>query len=217
MFKRKNLFDSESPQALFEKEESVNHQSSRANYSDSLHSSYPTKEEAFSEPTSVSIPPSSREELESSPEHSQHQGPNLYSNTSWEQQDAFTPPNQMSMEKPETTLGKGVHFKGTLSFKRLLRIDGTFEGELISEGKVLIGPTGVVKSNISMTEAIIEGYVEGNITAKERLEIRGEAQVHGNIIARVLSVDEGATIAGHVHVTPHRDEKTKIEESDSKD
>lgn len=216
MFKRKNLFDSESPQALFEKEETASHQPPRTNYSDSLHNSYSTKEEVFSEPPSSPLPPSIREEQDNSSDHSQQQGPNLYSNTSWEQQDAFTPPNQMSMEKPETTLGKGVHFKGTLSFKRLLRIDGTFEGELISEGKVLIGPTGVVKSNISMTEAIIEGYVEGNITAKERLEIRGEAQVHGNIIARVLSVDEGATIAGHVHVTPHRDEKAKTEEADSK-
>src|SRR5947209_20556868 len=45
----------------------------------------------------------------------------------------------MLKEEPETTLGEGVTFKGELTFERLLRIDGTFEGELLSQGKVIIG------------------------------------------------------------------------------
>jgi cytoskeletal protein CcmA (bactofilin family) len=213
MFKRKTLFETEAPQALFEKEEPKTQKSGRPGYSNNHHSSYGVKiEEPYSEP------PSSSTELENNNELSPLKQTNLYNNPSWEsQEESFTPPNQMSVEKPETTLGKGVHFKGTLSFKRLLRIDGTFEGELISDGKVIIGPTGVVKSNITMTEAIIEGYVEGNITAKDRLEIRGEAQVHGNIIAKVLSIDEGATIAGHVHVTPNKEDRQKTEEANEKE
>ena len=105
-------------------------------------------------------------------------------------------------EEPETTLGEGVVFKRTLNFKRYLRVDGTFEGELISDGKLIIGPKGVVKSNLKMHEVIVEGYVEGSVEVEERIELRGDAQIHGDITARSLSVDDGVTIIGHVCVKP---------------
>jgi cytoskeletal protein CcmA (bactofilin family) len=111
-------------------------------------------------------------------------------------------PFQPSMkEEPETTLGEGVVFRGELSFERLLRIDGIFEGELISKGKVIVGPTGRVKANLNLREAIIEGRVEGNISVEEKLELRGEAVVIGNIEAKLFSSDFGVTIKGHVQVT----------------
>ncbi|SCA64138.1 Uncharacterized protein SCG7086_CF_00020 [Chlamydiales bacterium SCGC AG-110-P3] len=107
----------------------------------------------------------------------------------------------LSAEEPDTTLGEGVVFKGELTFKRLLRIDGQFEGDLVSDGKLIVGPTGIVKSNVRMHEAIIEGRVEGNITVQERLELRCNAQVIGDIKAKQLSVDEGVSIVGHVAVS----------------
>lgn len=109
-----------------------------------------------------------------------------------------------SKEEIETTLGEGVTFRGELTFERLLRIDGTFEGELISQGKIIVGPKGRVKANISLREAIIEGRVEGNITVEERLELRAEAIVMGNVRAKILTVDEGVTLVGHVEVCASR-------------
>jgi cytoskeletal protein CcmA (bactofilin family) len=108
----------------------------------------------------------------------------------------------LNEEAPETTLGVGVTFRGQLSFERFLRIDGSFEGELLSQGKVVVGPTGKVKANLNLREAIIEGTVEGNITVQEKLELRSEAVVKGDIRAKSLCVDEGVSIAGHVTVTP---------------
>lgn len=108
-------------------------------------------------------------------------------------------------ETPETTLGVGVTFRGQLSFERFLRIDGSFEGELLSQGKVVVGPTGKVKANLNLREAIIEGVVEGNITVQEKLELRGEAVVKGDIQSKSLCVDEGVTITGYVLVTPKSD------------
>ena len=108
-------------------------------------------------------------------------------------------------EEPETTLGQGVVFKGELCFENLLRIDGEFHGDLCSKGKLVIGASGIVKSNIKLREAIIEGYVEGNLDVEERVELRGNAQVHGDIQTKFLSVDEGVTIIGSVMVTPHED------------
>lgn len=108
----------------------------------------------------------------------------------------------LTEETPETTLGAGVTFRGQLSFERFLRIDGSFEGELLSQGKVVVGPTGKVKANLNLREAIIEGCVDGNITVQEKLELRGAAVVKGDILARSLCVDEGVSISGQVIVTP---------------
>lgn len=109
--------------------------------------------------------------------------------------------NVMKEEAPETTLGEGVTFRGELSFERLLRIDGTFEGELLSQGKVVVGPKGVVKANLVLREAVVEGVIEGDVTVQEKLELRGEASVKGDIQAKTLCVDEGVSIEGHVKVS----------------
>jgi cytoskeletal protein CcmA (bactofilin family) len=101
---------------------------------------------------------------------------------------------------PETILGEKVSVKGTLTFDRLLRIDGSFEGELISDGKLIVGPTGSVKANINLKEAYIAGKIEGDISVKEKLVLRGRAEVLGNITAPILSVDEGVSIVGQISV-----------------
>lgn len=120
------------------------------------------------------------------------------------------PHHFMKEEDPETTLGEGVTFRGELSFERLLRIDGSFEGELLSQGKVIVGPKGKVKANLSLREAIIEGNVEGNIVVQEKLELRGEACVKGDIKAKSLCVDEGVRLIGHVNVVPDPSDETPL-------
>lgn len=129
--------------------------------------------------------------------------PNLFNDrrtTSYNPEKPSHPLQKMLSEEPETTLGIGVTFRGELSFERFLRIDGTFEGELLSNGKVIVGASGVVKADLALKEAIIEGKVIGNITVQERLDLRGDAVVEGNIEAKFLSVEEGVKIKGHVHV-----------------
>lgn len=102
--------------------------------------------------------------------------------------------------EPETTVGEKVRIKGTLQFEHFLRIDGHFEGELLSDGKLVVGPTGVVKADIAMKEAIIEGEVEGDLLV-ERVELRRRAQIKGNITAGAISVDEGVIINGQVSIS----------------
>jgi cytoskeletal protein CcmA (bactofilin family) len=108
----------------------------------------------------------------------------------------------LSAEQPETVLGEGVCFKGELSFKRYLCINGEFEGELTSKGKLKVGKTGVVRSNLRLCSAIIEGRIEGDIVVEDLLELRGTAQVYGNISARYLRVDDGVTLCGHIKINP---------------
>lgn len=110
------------------------------------------------------------------------------------------------IDEPETIIGKEVSIKGELSFDKLLRIDGRFEGTLVSNGKLIVGPTGYVKSDINLEEAYISGKVEGDITIKQRLVLRGRAEIYGNITAQTISVDEGVTIVGQLCVTPEKKE-----------
>ncbi|AAF39387.1 polymer-forming cytoskeletal family protein [Chlamydia muridarum str. Nigg] len=103
-------------------------------------------------------------------------------------------------EEPETTLGEGVSFKGELTFERLLRIDGNFEGILVSKGKIIVGPRGYVKANIDLEEAVIAGVVEGNITVTGKVSLQGNAMVTGDIQAGSLCVDEGVRLCGYVSI-----------------
>jgi cytoskeletal protein CcmA (bactofilin family) len=103
-------------------------------------------------------------------------------------------------EEPETTIADGITIKGSIEFKKILRIDGVFEGELISSGKLIVGPTGVVKANITLEEAFISGRVEGNITVTSRLCLRGRASIQGDIQAPLLSIDEGVSLKGSLTV-----------------
>ncbi|MBS0615736.1 MAG: polymer-forming cytoskeletal protein [Verrucomicrobia bacterium] len=111
------------------------------------------------------------------------------------------PPPPLEIEEPETIIGENVSLKGTLSFQKMIQIDGTFEGEIESQGKIIIGPHGYVKAHLNLQEAFIAGKVEGDITVKERLVLRGRAEVRGNITAPLISVDEGVSIIGQVYVT----------------
>lgn len=113
----------------------------------------------------------------------------------------------------ETILSSGVHVKGELSFEKQLRIQGTFEGNLQANGKVIIDPKGVVKGNILVEEAEIFGTVIGNVTVK-KLIIGSEANISGDIKSELLTVHQGASFSGYLEVnksttsqkTPHSNE-----------
>lgn len=210
MFKRyKNPFEKELSNPLFEKESPPQqHPSSNRSTPYSTESvNYGAKE----------VPPRVFDESQvQTPRHSFHSNfePQTEKNEPLTPEAPNTTPPQRKIptpsiansllmnDDPDTTIGEGVTFKGELTFDKLLRIDGHFEGDLLSEGKLIIGPRGVVKSNVQMREAVIEGILEGNITVTDRIELRDSATVMGNIKARYISVDEGVTIIGHVSVKP---------------
>ncbi|HVX00488.1 MAG TPA: polymer-forming cytoskeletal protein [Candidatus Babeliaceae bacterium] len=102
---------------------------------------------------------------------------------------------------PEMAIGASVTVIGKIVFQREIHIEGVFEGEFEGNGKIIIGPEGFVKADIDVQEAEISGKVEGNITVKHRLILRGNAEVKGNITAPRLTVDEGVSIIGQVYVT----------------
>jgi cytoskeletal protein CcmA (bactofilin family) len=99
----------------------------------------------------------------------------------------------------ETLIGQDSLFKGDLTSKRVVRIDGIVEGNVQADS-LIIGKTGSVKGDISVREVEVDGSVEGNIKAEEAVEIRPEGAVEGDIHTVKLIISEGALFAGHSYM-----------------
>ncbi len=187
MFKKASKSPFDDVQTLYDEETSAHH----SGFSYQRNERLDTPPSLFDSPKSMEPRPIEARPLPSFEEPSQTWSANQNSNE-------LAP---LFAEEPETTLGEGVSFKGELTFERLLRIDGFFEGSLVSKGKIIIGPKGHVKADIHLQEAIIEGTLEGNLTIAGKVELRGGAVVKGDIQAGSLCVDEGVKLLGYVAVS----------------
>ena len=101
-----------------------------------------------------------------------------------------------------TLISSGTTLKGDVKSETDLRIDGTIQGNVICSSKVIIGPSGHVEGNIEGAHADVTGKVTGNITVKELLQLRGESNVHGNLIAAKLQIDPTAVFNGKCQMGP---------------
>jgi cytoskeletal protein CcmA (bactofilin family) len=97
-----------------------------------------------------------------------------------------------------TIIGPGCQIKGDLSLDGGLRIDGTVEGNVKAGGPMTVGSEGkIIAPKIDVRSATIGGYVEGDITAPEKLHLEPSAHIVGNIITKVLVIEEGAKFQGN--------------------
>jgi cytoskeletal protein CcmA (bactofilin family) len=103
--------------------------------------------------------------------------------------------------KPEVFLGKGCKIVGTLTFAGPAEIEGTIEGEIIAQDRLIIGESAIIKGKISGTEIIVKGDVNGDINANKRLSLRRPAKIVGNIGSNVLSIEEGVAFEGKCAMT----------------
>jgi cytoskeletal protein CcmA (bactofilin family) len=78
-----------------------------------------------------------------------------------------------------------------------IRIDGTLKGNLITKGKVVIGPTGKVKGEVECKNSEISGVIEGKITVNQLLNLKSSSKILGDIITAKLSIEPGAVFTGH--------------------
>ena len=103
---------------------------------------------------------------------------------------------------PQSTVGlvgylyKGSRVTGQLSFQGPARIDGKVDGEINCQGTLTIGEEAEVKAKITAQVVIIRGRVEGNVTAKERIELLAPARLIGNIDAPRLIITAGVVLHG---------------------
>ena len=101
-----------------------------------------------------------------------------------------------------TVIGPDASFKGELSFEKGLRLQGKFEGEIKTGGRLHVAKEAKMQANVEAAAIIIEGDVHGNLTASDRIELKQSARYEGDLSASKLVVDEGAVFSGHVSVGP---------------
>ena len=97
--------------------------------------------------------------------------------------------------------GKSVVIKGELSCSEDLYIDGQVEGTINPKGnRLTIGPNGRVKANVNASAVVVQGKLEGNIQASDRVDLKQSAVVTGDIATQRISIDEGAFFKGGVNI-----------------
>ncbi|MFY9976948.1 MAG: polymer-forming cytoskeletal protein [Candidatus Sulfotelmatobacter sp.] len=98
-------------------------------------------------------------------------------------------------------IGKSVVIKGELSGSEDLFLDGLVEGTIALKGNSLtVGPNGQVKASIDAKGVVVQGKLEGNIQASDRVELRKSANVTGDIATQRISIEEGAFLKGKVDI-----------------
>ena len=94
-------------------------------------------------------------------------------------------------------VGSGTAITGEATFKSLLRIDGKFSGRVASPtGTLIVGAGGVVDANIEVSIATIQGTVNGDIIATQRIELGRAGKLNGNIQTPSLMIEQGAVFEG---------------------
>jgi cytoskeletal protein CcmA (bactofilin family) len=96
-----------------------------------------------------------------------------------------------------TLISAGTTFQGDVISDNDLRIDGTINGNIRCNAKIIVGPTGFVDGNIEGQQADITGKVKGNIIVKDLLQLKGEGNIQGNITAGKLQIDPTTTFNGY--------------------
>jgi cytoskeletal protein CcmA (bactofilin family) len=98
-------------------------------------------------------------------------------------------------------IGKSVVVKGELSGSEDLYVDGQVEGSIALKGNSLtVGPNGQVKASVDAKGVVVQGKLEGNIQATDRVDLRKSAIVTGDISAQRISIEEGAYLKGKVEI-----------------
>ena len=93
-------------------------------------------------------------------------------------------------------LSSDVEIKGTVKFTNDLVVDGKIEGEIFSEGNLIVGENARIKAEVKTSTVIVYGKVHGNLTATDRIELKASAEVIGDIKAKTLSIEAGAIFVG---------------------
>jgi len=96
-----------------------------------------------------------------------------------------------------SVIDHGCELEGHLNFAGTLVLNGKFQGEINSGGTLLIGEKGELHANACVGVIIVGGTVNGNITARERVELRSSARIFGDIVTPVLVLEEGVVFDGH--------------------
>jgi cytoskeletal protein CcmA (bactofilin family) len=124
----------------------------------------------------------------------------------------YTPVKPATSPMDQANIGRSVVIKGEVTGAESLFIDGRIEGTINFTGnRVTVGRNGNVAANIVAKEVVIMGKVQGNVDCADRLDIRSEGALSGDVITHRISIEEGAVLKGgvEVRVPDKKEQKTQ--------
>ncbi len=104
-------------------------------------------------------------------------------------------------EEINAFVGKGVSFKGVISYNGTVRIDGTLDGEIHTEGVLLVGEDAVLTAKITAGTVVCKGKITGDISAREKVKLRSPAVVNAGVKAPLISMEEGVVFNGSLEMS----------------
>jgi cytoskeletal protein CcmA (bactofilin family) len=114
---------------------------------------------------------------------------------------APAPRNAVLNNQEQATIGKSLIIKGEVTGSESLYIDGRVEGAINLPGnRVTVGRNGQVQANINAKEVVILGKVKGNVTASDRVDIRNEGSLTGDVVCQRISIEDGAYFKGGIDI-----------------
>lgn len=130
---------------------------------------------------------------------------------------SYTPVKSASSPVEQATIGRSLIIKGDVSGAESLFIDGRIEGTInFPEHRVTVGRSGNVAANITAKEVVIMGKVQGNVDCEDRLDIRSEGVLSGDVTTHRISVEEGAILKGGIEVRNPEGKKAETKHESSK-
>ena len=110
------------------------------------------------------------------------------------------PAAAVSAPKQSATIGPSMTIKGEIRAREELLVDGEVEGLLESQSLLTVGPNGKVRGNIKAREVAIFGSVRGNVIVTEKIAIREQGSLIGDIKGAGISIDDGAYFKGSIDI-----------------
>ena len=116
----------------------------------------------------------------------------------------------------QATIGKSLVIKGEVTGSESLYIDGRVEGSInLAGNRVTVGRNGVGAANINAREIVVLGKVRGNLTASDRVDIRSDGSLTGDVVAARISIEDGAFFKGGIDIRKGGQPGTKEESKSS--
>lgn len=97
-------------------------------------------------------------------------------------------------------LGPDVVIKGTLKVRETLHFNATLEGKIISDSQLTVAEQAVITGDISAGIVTLHGRVRGNVSATSRAELKAGGELHGDLTARRVEMEEGSTFVGQARI-----------------
>jgi cytoskeletal protein CcmA (bactofilin family) len=116
-------------------------------------------------------------------------------------------------EETNAFWGQDCVFNGKMTSEGIFRLEGKVEGEIFHSGTLIIGETAVIKGKLEVNALILDGIVEGEVTAKERVEIDSRGKLYGTILTPIFVIQDGGIFQGNCRMRTKLDVESDLEDA----